>query len=243
MSSIPHVHPNEIREVMGLAPLEDEELMQLSELKQKFTPQPSFDNKNPNSANPQKKPERTENREAQNVEQQLENKSFKKSDKPAEEEIREEQGAISRHKEVYEPAPMAIRRFTGRERYRYPFGANPNIPEPSREEMKRQYTDRLREILEAAFNPITNAYDLNHDRTYPKDKLPNPQEGESPMATAKPRTKQDAERDEVTADGRKVWTSVDKESAIQETAVFYKGTDQLAEMEKMKKVRDAKKSK
>lgn len=237
MSSIPHVHPNEIREVMGLPPLKDDELKALSDLKQSFEPPKPFDNRDPNSANPNKKPERVENREAQNVDQQMENKSFKKSEDVAEAEVREEQGAISRRKEVYEPANQAIARATGRERTRYPFGAQANLPEPSHEEMKQQYLTRLHEILEAAFNPVTNAFDLNHDRVYPKDGNPNPQEGEQPLV--KPRPEEGPERDEVNAQGQKIWAASDKST----TATFYKGTDQLEEMEKMKKVREAKKQK
>lgn len=280
LSSIAAVHPNEVRQKLDLPVVDDEEFKDVQELK---TPpmQPGmagpggkFDNKNPNSANPQKKSERAEGRERQNVEQQLENKSEKievsKSkqvldmafgkDVPATGEIREEQGSISRHRQMVQPGEQAIAQYTDRERTRYPFGASANIPEPSREEMRRQWSTRVKEIMEAAYNPVTNAQSLNQDRVFPKDGNPNPQQGETPQPNREYQRQVAREKMReilaISFGTQTTWANAEKEvkpetaeikkeepvkEDVPTTATFYKGTDQMAEMERMEKVRNAKK--
>jgi len=163
-----------------------------------------------------------------------------------------EQGPIttSPEKEMYEKYPansygvVAVNRATGKQlqntgtkQRRYPYGAVPAYPE-SQTTVGRYDSSHMRgEIRNAQSNPVSNSFELNRDRVFPKDTPPKGRldSGARPLAEEKERRrkgrlKQDAERDEVNAFGNRVWAGNDP---LQNTkAVFYEGTNQMEELGK-----------
>ena len=252
MSSIPWVTPNEVRERMELPALDtnkfvydpetgevrvlsgegDKPIFYIQQEQAEALNSP--DNKNPNAANPQKKQERAEGRERQNVAQQLENKELLKGQHGhirTREEVpvgRVEQGSITT---LHDP----------REYARYPFGATPVETEAwYSDKMRAKLGDRLRELIEIIRNPITNAESLNHDRVWRHDKIPvKDRNWHAPASAAEYNEQKDPkrhpERDTVTDDGKRLpWLppkglKTESNSTITK-ATFYTGTDQIEEL-------------
>jgi len=142
---------------------------------------------------------------------------------------------------------------------RNPFGATQFHVEKPEHQLAAVLEERSREIMQYAYNPITNALDLNTDRVFPKDSQDVPQKGQNP-AENKGEPEREAnknpERDEVDVLGRVVWASNDvdvpKDKEIvrhdkevrerltrfisqfefpesKNLATFYKGTNQMEE--------------
>ncbi len=200
------------------------------------------DNKNPNMANPETRVGKVDRAEAQNVEQQKENKALHGRDRtetgskwtPMNQPSgrgRIEQGSASIHYD---------------EERRNPYGAVPIEVQKPKDRLINMQNLRIAEIEEVVRNPATNVFDVNTDRVFPKDKpvAGDPTHGKP---TTKPRTPQDAERDEVDAVGRTRWASPDKHLSTKveltkdlntnatvgdkrKEFVFYKGTTQLKEL-------------
>lgn len=175
LETSPYIHPNEARAIYDLPPLDESELVAIGKLKEKMTPQPAFgagkpgsgkfDHGDPNAMAPDKNSDHVDNAERQNVEQQLENKAFKKSDH-LQAEIEEsqglrrpvEQGSISRHGATYN---VADRRVSN-----YPFGATPVEPDVPYSSRRSYAIHRIKEIMREARNALNpdNSFSLNTDR-------------------------------------------------------------------------------
>jgi hypothetical protein len=93
------------------------------------------------------------------------------------------------------------------------------------------YDERLKEMEHIINNPVWNAYGLNTERLYPVRGEAAPPKGASAYEPATPADVRahvgDPERDEINAEGRKVWTSVDPNFAT--NPQLRRGYDQLKE--------------
>lgn len=213
------VHPNEARAVYGLPKLTDEELKSISELKQSSMPQKQAPNNQKGGVSPEKSGDRMDNAETQNTERQMENKAFKKSDH-IDLEIEEskgsrpttQQGSISRAHSTYNTGEDAI---VDRQHSRYPFGAAPMESVNPEIERRTYAIHRVREIVRAQQNAMNpgNSFSLNTDPDDGNPEDPNPpKEGVKPAESnnlPERKANLDPDRDEVNAQGKKVWTAND----------------------------------